>query len=157
MGQSLGQGVHLPFGCRWRRSRCHIMPPVGGRKQIRIDGHFGIPVCVQQRFRFLCQLRPRKIQCGKHQHPQRIAFFHPDVFLMFAKIFNVFLRTHTAQAFQQLVPIDYTGTLSALKGRSGRLFYRSREWIFYLDGFLRCWFRGVLTSKDPAAPLLQPH
>ena len=132
------------------------MPPVRGGKQIRIDGHFGIPVCVQQCFRFLCQLRPGEIQRSKYQHPQRVAFFHPDVFLMFPEIVYVFLRTHAEQSFHQFIPMDYTGTLSAHMGRPRRLLCRGREWFLRLQRFLRHWFRSVLIGKELAAPPLQP-
>ena len=156
MGQPFSHGVQIPFGRCWRRSRRHIMTPVRGGKQIRIDGHFGITVCVQQCFRFLCQLRPGEIQRSKYQHPQRVAFFHPDVFLMFPEIVYVFLWTHAEQSFQQFIPMDYTGTLSAHECRPGRLLCLGRKWLLRLQSFLRCWFRGSLISKEFAAPPFQP-
>ena len=75
---------------------------------------------------------------------------------MFPEIVYVFLRAHAAQAFQQFIPMDYTGTLSAHMSRPRRLLCRGREWFLRLQSFLRCWFRGLLISKELAAPPLQP-
>ena len=52
--------------------------------------------------------------------------------------------------------MDYTGTLSAHECRPGRLLCRGREWFLRLQRFLRCWFRGLLISKELVTPPLQP-
>ena len=79
-----------------------------------------------------------------------------DVPEMFPKIVYVFLWTHAEQSFQQFIPMDYTGTLSAHMGRLRRLLCRGREWFLRLQRFLRHWFRGILIGKELVTPPLQP-
>ena len=155
MSQAISYCVYFCRRRRRRRSRRYIMPPISGRKQIWIDGYLCIPVSVKKSLRFLRQFRPGKIQCCKHKHPQRVALFHPDVFLMFTEIINILLQVHREQSIQYRVPLQRSCALSVHRSRLSLRLYGKRGRIFFRRSCHCSRFR-LLAGKNSAAPPPQP-